>query len=159
VPNGTYNVVLKFAETSVTQTGQRIFHVRINDQTVLTNFDVLASAGGANIALDKQYTVAVSTGQLEIVLVSAAGAAMLSAIQVTETPAQSPYDVVAKFHGMAGISSFSLPDTPMIGTLRVYRNGLLLSDVGDYFLSDNQLWFQPEQALQATDLVQVIFKH
>jgi beta-galactosidase len=164
VPNGTYGVVLKFAETSVTKAGQRIFNILINDQSILTNFDVFASAGGANIALDKQYTVAVSQGQLAIALVSVTGSAgtrfaMLSAIQITSTSAQSPYDVVAKFHPAAGATSFSLPDIPMIGTLRVYRNGLLMSDGGDYFVSDDQLWFQSGQSLQATDLIQVIFKH
>jgi hypothetical protein len=125
----------------------------------LTNFDVLASAGGPNIALDKQYTVAVSSGTLQIALVSITGSAIISAIQITSTSAQSPHDVVAKFHPAAGATSFSLPDIPMIGTLRVYRNGLLMSDGGDYFVSDDQLWFQPAQSLQITDLIQVIFKH
>jgi len=159
VPNGTYGVVLKFAETSGTKAGGRIFNVLINDQSVLTNFDVFASAGGAYIALDKQYTVAVSQGQLAIALVGVTGYAMLSAIQITSTSAQSPHDVAAKFRPAAGATSFSLPDIPMIGTLRVYRNGLLMSDGGDYFVSDDQLWFQTGQSPQATDLIQVIFKH
>jgi hypothetical protein len=34
-----------------------------------------------------------------------------------------------------------------------------MSDGGDYFVSDDQLWFQPGQSIQATDLIQVIFKH
>jgi hypothetical protein len=159
VPNGTYSVVLKFAETSVTQPGQRIFNVSINDQSVLTNFDIFASAGGANIALDKQYAVAVSSGQLEIQLAAVTGAAMMCAIQITATSAQSLYDVVAKIQPASGATSFSLPDIPIVGTLRVYRNGLLLSDGNDYFLSDNQLWFEPGQSPQVTDLIQVLFKH
>jgi len=159
MPNGTYSVMLKFAETSMTQPGQRIFNVSINEQSVLTNFDIFASAGGANIALDKQYTVAVSSGELEIELAAVIGAAMMSAIQITATSAQSQYDVMAKIQPTIGATSFSLPDIPIVGTLRVYRNGLLLSDGNNYFLSDNQVWFQPGQSLQVTDLIQVLFKH
>jgi hypothetical protein len=159
VPNGIYSVFLKFAETSATQAGQRVFNVLINNQSVVTNFDILASAGGANIALDKQYTVAVSNGEMTIALVSVTGSPIISAIQITSATAQSPYEVVAKFHPAPGATSFSLPDMPIIGTLRVYRNGLLLSDSNDYFLSDAQLWFQPGQSPQVPDLIQVIFKH
>jgi hypothetical protein len=36
VPNGSYNVVLKFAEIYWTKTGQRIFNVSINGTPVLT---------------------------------------------------------------------------------------------------------------------------
>lgn len=159
VPNGAYSLDLKFAETSATLAGQRVFNVAINAQTVLTNFDIFASAGGANIALDKQYAVAVSSGELEIALTSVIGAAMLSAIEITPLAAQQLYDVVAKYRPGLGAAGFSLPDIPMIGTLRVYRNGLLLSDGNDYFLSDDQLRFLPAQLLQPTDLIQVIFKH
>jgi hypothetical protein len=159
VPNGAYGVTLKFAETSATQAGQRVFNVLINHQSALTNFDVFASAGGANIALDKQFTVAVSQGQVAIALVSVTGSPMISAIEISSTAAQSRYDVVAKFQPVSGTSSFTLPDIPMIGTLRVYRNGLLMSDGGDYIMSDDRLWFQPAQPLQATDLIQVMFKH
>jgi hypothetical protein len=60
----------------------------------------------------------------------------MSAIQIASAPSQSPYDVLAKFQPTAGATSLSLSDTPMVGTLRVYRNGLLLSDGGDYVLSD-----------------------
>ena len=159
LPDGTYSVDLKFAETTATQAGQRVFNVLINNQSALTNFDIFASAGGANIALDKQYNVAVSNGELEIELVSVTGAAIMSAIQITPTSSQSPYDVVTKFQPSTGATNFALSDVPIIGTLRVYRNGLLLSDGADYLMSDNQLSFQPAESLQAADLIQVIFKH
>ena len=84
---------------------------------------------------------------------------MISAIEITSTTEQSPYDVIAKFQPTEGAASLALPDIPMIGTLRVYRNGLLMSDGGDYIMSDDRLWFQPAQPLQATDLIQVMFKH
>ena len=43
----TYTVRLHFAETYWTATGQRIFNVSINGQQVLSNFDIIASAGAA----------------------------------------------------------------------------------------------------------------
>jgi len=45
VPNGTYNVVLKFAECYWTSVGRRIFNVSINGTPVLTNFDIIAAVG------------------------------------------------------------------------------------------------------------------
>jgi hypothetical protein len=159
VPNGAYSVSLMFAETEAKQVGQRIFNVSINEQSVLTNFGVFAAAGGADIALNKQYSVAVSGGKIEIDFTSVTGAAMISAIQITAISAQSPYDVIAKFQPLTSTTQFSLPDIPMVGTLRVYRNGLLLSDGNDYLLSDDQLLFKPAQSAQPPDVVQVIFRH
>ncbi len=57
VPFGTYDVTLKFAEIHFTSSGQRMFNVAINGSTVLTNFDVVAQAGGANRAVDRTFTV------------------------------------------------------------------------------------------------------
>jgi hypothetical protein len=62
VPNGTYTVNLKFAEVSMTASGQRLFNVAINGAPVLTNFDVFAQAGGAFIALDRAFPVTVAGG-------------------------------------------------------------------------------------------------
>ena len=60
VPAGSYQVTLKFAETYFTSgaaSGQRLFNVAINGTTVLTNFDIKAAAGGANIAVDRTFAV------------------------------------------------------------------------------------------------------
>ncbi len=66
VPNGTRTVTLKFAEVYYTSPGQRVFNVAINNMTVLSNFDIVAQAGGALTAVDKTFTVPVSNGQLTI---------------------------------------------------------------------------------------------
>jgi malectin (di-glucose binding ER protein)/uncharacterized protein DUF6519 len=55
VPGGYYRVTLKFAEIFDSAVGQRIFNVYINDILVLPDFDILASAGGPNIALDQAF--------------------------------------------------------------------------------------------------------
>jgi len=63
VPNGSYNVVLKFAEIYWTGVGQRIFNVSINGSPVLSNFDIVAAAGAPLTAIDKTFPVTV-TNQL-----------------------------------------------------------------------------------------------
>ncbi len=53
-PGAAYTVRLHFAETKFTASGKRIFSVAINNQQVLTNFDIFAAAGTSNkaVALD-----------------------------------------------------------------------------------------------------------
>ena len=66
-PGGSYQVRLHFAETSYFAAGMRKFNVVINGTQVLTNFDVFATAGGANTAVIEQFTaVATSSGQIVI---------------------------------------------------------------------------------------------
>ena len=59
LPAGTAQVTLKFAEIFWTAPGQRVFDVAINGQTVLRHFDMLAEAGGKDIAIDKTFTIPV----------------------------------------------------------------------------------------------------
>jgi hypothetical protein len=66
LPAGTATVTLKFAEIEQTAPGQRVFDVAINGQTVLHDFDIFAEAGGANVALDKTFTVPVIDGQVYV---------------------------------------------------------------------------------------------
>jgi hypothetical protein len=66
VPNGTYTVTLKFAELYVTGAGQRLFDVVLDGTTVETAFDIYATAGAMNTAVDRSYPVTVSGGQIKI---------------------------------------------------------------------------------------------
>ena len=72
VPNGTYMVKLHFAETfsGITGPGQRVFTVALNGNTVLSNFDVYAQAGGADAALSETFPVTVTDGQVTITFTS-----------------------------------------------------------------------------------------
>jgi hypothetical protein len=84
-PNGTYTVLLKFAEVSQTAAGKRVFNVAINGVQVLTNFDVFASAGGEFIALDKSFPVSVTNGQVNIQFISTGiNSPLINAIQITQ---------------------------------------------------------------------------
>jgi hypothetical protein len=83
VPNGNYSVNLKFAEIYFTQTGQRVFNAAINGTSVLTNFDVVASAGGPNLAVDKAFPVTVTNGQITILLTPVVQNPAINAIEIT----------------------------------------------------------------------------
>jgi hypothetical protein len=83
VPNGSYNVVLKFAETYWTKTGQRIFNVSINGAPVLTNLDITAAAGAVLTAIDKTFPVTVTNNRITIQFTSgSADLPKVSAIQI-----------------------------------------------------------------------------
>lgn len=95
VPNGYYQVTLKFAETyQYTSIGGRVFHVSIEGQQVLTNFDVLAAVGRYR-ALDRTFLVTVSDGLLNIDFLAVVGPPQINAIEVLTsnvqpTPTRTP---------------------------------------------------------------------
>jgi hypothetical protein len=82
VPDGDYAVHLKFAELYFTSTGQRQFNVKINGNQVLTNFDVVAAAGGGLKAVDKSFPVTVAGGQLTIQFIPVVSTPTVNAIEI-----------------------------------------------------------------------------
>ena len=67
VAGSAQTVTLYFAETYLTAAGQRLFNVTINGTTVLSSFDIYASAGGQNKAISRTFnTTANSSGQVVI---------------------------------------------------------------------------------------------
>lgn len=58
--NATYTVELHFAEICWTGPRERLFSVAINGTTVLSNFDIYATAGGENIAIAESFTAKAS---------------------------------------------------------------------------------------------------
>ena len=80
-----YTVRLHFAEFYWTSTGQRIFNVSINGTTVLSNFDIVAAAGGADKAIVEQFTAAAnSSGQMVIQFTTVKDNAKISGIEVQQ---------------------------------------------------------------------------
>jgi hypothetical protein len=69
VPNGRYEVELRFAELFFDAPGERVFDVRIEGQTILDDLDVVDLAGGNFRALVRTFTAEVSDEQLDIALV------------------------------------------------------------------------------------------
>ncbi len=86
VPSGSYAVTLKFAETYFTNTGQRVANILINGQTVQQNFDIVAAAGGPDLAVDETYPVSAPNGVIDIQLTSVVQNPEINAIQIVAAP-------------------------------------------------------------------------
>lgn len=85
-PNGLYEIRLLDTDTFNDVPGDRLFNVFIEGQQVLTNFDIIASAGGNNTAIARVFTNSVADGQLNIRFTGGPGTgdpnARISAIEV-----------------------------------------------------------------------------
>jgi len=83
VPNGGFQVRLRFAEFAATAPGQRVMQITLEGLLVESALDLYAVAGAAT-ALDRTYTVIVSDGILNIGFAQAGGtlAPVVSAIEV-----------------------------------------------------------------------------
>lgn len=87
-----YWVRLHFAEIYFSASGQRVFNVLINGNQVLTNFDIYATAGAANKAVVRQFTLpANASGQLVIVGTNVVQNAQFNGIEVLSTYANLPW--------------------------------------------------------------------
>ncbi|WP_432541739.1 malectin domain-containing carbohydrate-binding protein [Kineococcus sp. SYSU DK002] len=84
VPNGTYDVTLKTAETYWTQKGARVFSVTAEGRSVLSNLDIFAEVG-KNRALDKKFSVTVADGTLNLGFTQTRNYATVDAILVQPT--------------------------------------------------------------------------
>ena len=80
-PNGFYTLTLKFAEWRYWNPGERVFHVAVNGARVLSNFDILAEAP-ARAALDKQFPVQVTNGEVLIQFQGVVNYGTLSALML-----------------------------------------------------------------------------
>ncbi len=79
----SYTVRLHFAETYWTAAGLRTFNVSINGQQVLTNFDILGTAGAEYKAVVKQFTAAAdSTGKMTIQFATVKDNAQVNGIEI-----------------------------------------------------------------------------
>lgn len=83
VPNGAFQVRLRFAEFAATAAGQRVMQITLEGVTVESVLDLYATAGSA-AALDRASTVVVSDGVLNIGFARAGGTLppVVSAIEV-----------------------------------------------------------------------------
>jgi prepilin-type N-terminal cleavage/methylation domain-containing protein len=82
--SGSYTVTLKFAEirSQSCSVGSRRFNVALEGTSVLSNFDIFATAG-CNTPVDRTFTTNVTDGTLNIDFTTVAGTSAVNAIQVT----------------------------------------------------------------------------
>ncbi len=70
LPNGTYDVILHFAEVQDNEAGRRVMDVLAESNLVLDDFDIWVVAGGKNIAITRVISgVSVNDGQLTLNLI------------------------------------------------------------------------------------------
>jgi len=89
LPNGEYRVELLFAELWYTESWDRVFNVKIQGTTVLSNFCPGAAAGGRFIAVSYQFPATVTNGRLTIEFVAVNHEPKISAIGVEPLTAPS----------------------------------------------------------------------
>ena len=81
-PPGVYETTLLEAETYWSATNQRVFNVFIQGQHVVTNLDIFAATGGADIPWIGVFTNAVTNAQLQTLFTPVLDNARVSGIQV-----------------------------------------------------------------------------
>ena len=85
LPDGTYNLTLRFAENIVNNAGERTFSVQVEDEERITELDVRNIAGATNTAYDVTVpNVVVADGEINIVFTGVVGEAILSALTITQ---------------------------------------------------------------------------
>jgi GH35 family endo-1,4-beta-xylanase len=89
----TYRLTLKFAEIYFNTAGSRLFDVFIEGTRVLSDFDVFASAGGKNIAIDTAVTLLASDSYINIEMVSSVDNAAVKGI-ILETIEGDPVTLI-----------------------------------------------------------------
>jgi beta-galactosidase len=92
----SYTVRLHFDEFYWTQAGQRVFNVSINGTQVLGNFDIIATAGGQDIAVVEPFTATANAqGQIVLAFTTITDNAEINGIEVVSAPISSPSNLTA----------------------------------------------------------------
>jgi hypothetical protein len=113
----SYTVRLHFAETFWTTKGSRIFNVTINGQQVLTNFDIIGTAGTAQKAVVEQFTAAAdSTGKLTIQFVTVKDNAQVNGIEILSATSPPPPTAVRINAGGPAVAPFVADELSTGGT-------------------------------------------
>ena len=123
-PGATYTIRLHFAEEYWTTAGSRIFNVLIDGTQVLTNFDILATAGGEYDAVVEQFTETVpSNGIFTIQFVSVKDNAQVNGIEILSSSSPAPPPTPTGLAATPGNGSVALSWTASSGATgyNIYR--------------------------------------
>jgi fibronectin type 3 domain-containing protein len=127
VNNGYYRVRLHFAELNKTAAGTRLFDVRLENTTVLSNFDVWVQAGGIDKAVVREFPVRITDGVVNIDFLKRVENAKISAIEIIptdgpDTAAPAPVTGVTATASTSGITvAFSASTAADLVGYNVYR--------------------------------------
>ena len=81
ITNGSHNVTLKFAEFTYNQKGKRVFSVSINGSQVISNLDLVKTAGFGK-TYDKTFQVNVVNNSIQITFTPVTGNPQVNGIQI-----------------------------------------------------------------------------
>ena len=130
----SYVVRLHFAEFYWTQVGQRVFNVSINGTQVLTNFDVLAAAGGQDIAVVEQFAATANAqGQIVVQFTTVKDNAEVNGIEIenataTNTPPNAPSNLTATVASSSQVNlGWTASQTSGVA-YTVFRNGTAVAN-------------------------------
>ncbi|MBS0416247.1 MAG: hypothetical protein JSR66_00935 [Proteobacteria bacterium] len=82
VPDGKYEITLRFVEPAAAAAGERVFDVSVNGKRLLKRMDVFATAGGKLKGVEKTVRAASRDGVLAIEFQPVKGDAVVSAIAI-----------------------------------------------------------------------------
>ena len=122
----SYTVRLHFAEYYWSAPGQRVFNVLLNGTKVLSNFDIIARAGGASRALVEQFAVAADgTGTITVALQNGAfDQAKISGVEIlTPTPTSTTTSLQISAGGK-GTGSFVADQDYVGGNVATVTNAI-----------------------------------
>jgi len=112
-PGAAYILRLHFAELKWTASGQRVFNVLVNGQPLLTNFDVVATAGAAAKAVVEEAAVTADmSGGIQVQYVSVVDRAQSSGLELLPPAAWLAVDAggvgAGRFSSDAGFTGGSV---------------------------------------------------
>ena len=115
-PGASYTVRLHFDEFYWTKPGQRVFNASINGTQVLSNFDILATAGGQDIAIVEPFTATANAqGQIVLQFTTITDNAEINGIEVIAAPPTTPSNLTATVASPSQINlSWTASSTPRV---------------------------------------------
>jgi prepilin-type processing-associated H-X9-DG protein len=143
VANGNYAVWLEFAEpTAGPIAGPRVCDVSAEGALVLNDYDIVAHAGAAHLAVARSFNVSVKDGTLNLSFAGVVGQALVSAIAIV------PTDIPAVALPYAGVQGSADPakNAALDAARRVQSDARLLaiSNSIQIYANENKGKFPPD---------------
>ncbi len=102
LPNDAYLLRLHFAEMWFSTAGARRFNVSVNGTQVLSNFDILTAAGGANRALVLDFAAVPASGYVTVAFTSVTSSPDAVVAAIEAHPITQPPDAPTNLAASAG---------------------------------------------------------
>jgi prepilin-type processing-associated H-X9-DG protein len=142
VPDGHYSIWLEFSEPEDGELpGERVFSVSRGSEVLLTDFDIVQSAGAAHTAIAKNFDLTITGGSLDLSFDASVGEALVNAIVLA--PTDPPPEAAAySWEGMSDAARMVVDQSH----LRMIGGGIYL------YSDDHRGAFPPDLATMAAYL-------